>query len=85
VARFERTILPVSIEAGLDACRAGGEHIVLVLGHPGYYTRFGFSTKLTARLRSAYSGPAFHALELIPGALELVEGAVGYPAAFDSV
>ncbi len=30
------------IEAGLRACRAAGARLVVVLGHPDYYPRFGF-------------------------------------------
>ncbi|MCW8139428.1 MAG: N-acetyltransferase, partial [Planctomycetota bacterium] len=30
------------VRAGLDACRALGHEVVFVLGHPGYYPRFGF-------------------------------------------
>ncbi|HEY1135461.1 MAG TPA: N-acetyltransferase [Nocardioides sp.] len=32
-----------AIRAALDAARAAGEHLVLVLGHPDYYPRFGFT------------------------------------------
>lgn len=70
------------VRAGLDACRAQGETIAIVLGYPEFYPRFGFSTALTARLESKYRGPAFHALELVPAALAGVEGAVRYPSAF---
>ncbi|MFC6065704.1 GNAT family N-acetyltransferase [Streptomyces ochraceiscleroticus] len=31
-----------AVHAALDAARARGEHLVVVLGHPGYYPRFGF-------------------------------------------
>lgn len=33
------------IRHGLDLLRARGERIVIVLGHPGYYPRFGFSSQ----------------------------------------
>ena len=32
-----------AIVAGLDAARGQGESLALVLGHPGYYPRFGFT------------------------------------------
>ena len=70
------------VRAGLDACRSQGETIVIVLGHPAFYSRFGFSTALAARLESKYRGPAFQALELAPAALAGVEGAARYAAAF---
>jgi putative acetyltransferase len=68
--------------AGLEALRALGVEAVVVVGHPDYYPRFGFSPEAAARLASPYAGsPAFMALELTPGALaEALE--VGYPAAF---
>jgi putative acetyltransferase len=59
-----------------------GEQIVVVVGHPDYYPRFGFSADLARGLRSAFSGPAFMALELRPGALQGVTGDLRYPPAF---
>ena len=70
------------VRSGLEACRCSGESIVLVLGHPHYYSRFGFSADLTRTLSSPYSGEAFMALELVSGALAGVVGDVRYPAAF---
>jgi putative acetyltransferase len=71
------------VREGLCACRESGHRIVVVLGHPEYYPRFGFSAKMAVRLRSPFSGPAFMALELVPGALDGVEGEVRYPPPFD--
>lgn len=69
------------VRAGLDACRTQGFEAVVVLGHPEYYPRFGFSAETAKRLRTPYSGKAFMALELVPGALEGVDGTVRYPPA----
>ncbi len=30
------------VEEGLNACRSFGHRIVIVVGHPGYYPRYGF-------------------------------------------
>jgi putative acetyltransferase len=68
--------------AGLDACRAAGVQVVVVLGHPSYYPRFGFSAKLAGQLDSPYSGEAFMALELAPGALRGMRGKVEYAPPF---
>src|SRR5437879_1244482 len=38
------------VRRGLEACREQGHKIVVVVGHPRYYPRFGFSTQLTANL-----------------------------------
>jgi putative acetyltransferase len=70
------------VEGGLRACRGAGHKIVVVLGHPEYYPRFGFSAKLAERLKAPFSGPAFMALELVPGALDGVVGEVRYPPPF---
>lgn len=70
------------IAAALDQARAVGAEAVIVLGHPGYYPRFGFSAALAGNLASHFSGDAFMALELVPGALAGRQGSVSYPAAF---
>jgi putative acetyltransferase len=70
------------IRHGLDLLRARGERIVIVLGHPGYYSRFGFSTEKARFLESPFPTEAFMAMELSSGALEGIRGKVRYPAAF---
>jgi putative acetyltransferase len=73
------------IHAGLDEARANGWESVIVLGHPGYYPRFGFSAAQARHLQAPYSGDAFMALALRPGALDGQSGRVVYPAAFAMV
>lgn len=70
--------------AGLAACRGRGFGLVVVLGHPNYYARFGFSALLAKLLDAPYSGPAFIALELAPGIIGAERWAVRYPRAFGS-
>ncbi len=70
------------VREGLRACTEAGYRIVVVLGHPDYYPRFGFSARLTERLQAPFSGPAFMALELVPDALASVTGEVRYPPPF---
>ena len=75
------------VRAGLEACRKAGYGIVLVLGDPGYYSRFGFLPASGARIeppRPEWAG-AFQVLALIPGALDVVRGIARYPEAFDDV
>jgi putative acetyltransferase len=73
------------VREGLRACREAGHRIVIVLGHPEFYPRFGFSAKLAEPLRSVYSGPAFMAVELVPDALKGIEGEVRYPPPFEGL
>ena len=70
------------VRFGLDWLRTRGERSVLVLGHPHYYSRFGFSTGRAASLVTPFPRDAFMALELVAGALDGIRGSVRYPAAF---
>jgi len=71
------------MEAGLEACRVRGHRIVIVLGHPEFYRRFGFTAELARPLESPFGGgEAWMALELVPGALTRVEGRVEYSPPF---
>ena len=68
--------------AGIEAVRRLGAGGIVVLGHPTYYPRFGFSHALAAPLGSPFSDrDAFMGLELTPGALS-PPLRVDYPAAF---
>ena len=69
---------------GLDECRRQGHRIVVVVGHPHFYPKFGFSSKLASALASPFGGgDSWMALELVPGALDQVSGKVAYPPPFD--
>jgi putative acetyltransferase len=70
------------VRYGLHLLRERGEQIVIVVGHPNYYPRFGFSSETARSLESPFPQDAFMAMELSPGALEGVRGRVRYPAAF---
>lgn len=58
-----------AIRAALEAARARGEGAVVVLGHPGYYPRFGFTRAADAGVRVAFDVPedALMVLGLRPG------------------
>lgn len=73
------------IREGLDRCVQAGHRIVVLLGHPNYYPRFGFSAERAGNLSSAYSGEAFMALELVPGALSGVVGEFEFAPPFGAV
>jgi putative acetyltransferase len=68
------------IRRGLDVLRDAGERLVIVVGHPSYYPRFGFSA--ATGIGHPFPPEVFMALELTPGALANVAGPVRYPPAF---
>jgi putative acetyltransferase len=71
------------VEAGIKACRETAYKSVVVLGHPEFYRRFGFSPVLTQSLKSPFGdGEAWMALELVPGSLQGIAGTVVYPPPF---
>jgi putative acetyltransferase len=75
------------VRHGLTRCRDQGHGIVIVLGDPAYYSRFGFSPAAQNNIRSPFPAPdeAFMVRELFPGALSGIAGMVRYPAPFDRV
>jgi putative acetyltransferase len=79
-ARQRQGIGAALIRRGIDLLRDSGERIVIVVGHPAYYARFGFTA--TTGIEHPFPPDVFMALELTPGALENVRGAVRYPPAF---
>ncbi|MEU3659470.1 N-acetyltransferase [Streptomyces sp. NPDC032940] len=72
-----------AIRAGLDAARARGENLVLVLGHAGYYPRFGFTPASRFGIRAPFEVPdeAMMALAL-DDSRPVPAGTIRYPEAF---
>ena len=70
------------IKDGLYLCAQRHHRVVLLLGDPNFYGRFGFSADLTRSLKCRFAGEDFMALELVQGALNGVEGLVMYPPPF---
>jgi putative acetyltransferase len=72
-----------AIRAGFEAARALGENLVVVIGHPHYYRRFGFVPASALGIQASFDVPdeAVMALELDPGA-ETPHGTITYPAPF---
>ena len=75
------------VRAGLEECRRLGHEIVVVLGHPDYYPRFGFVSASTYGIRCEYDVPneVFMVLELREGALSGRSGTVKYQPEFNEV
>jgi putative acetyltransferase len=74
------------VEAGLRDCARVGCQVVVVVGHPAFYPRFGFRPARSFGLRSEYDVPdeVFMAIELTEGALTGGGGLVRYLPAFGS-
>jgi putative acetyltransferase len=72
------------IEVALRRARSLGYAYIVVLGHPQFYPRFGFTPASRFGLRYERRVPdeVFMALELVPGALQRVSGVVRYLPAF---
>jgi putative acetyltransferase len=72
------------VRDGLAACRASGHDVVVVVGHPAFYPRFGFVRARPLGLTSAPPFPdeAFMVAELTPGALRGRRGVVEYGSDF---
>ena len=75
------------VDAGLRDCVNQAYQVVVVVGHPHFYRRFGFTPATGLGLASVYSdaGDAFMALELTAGVLRGRTGVVEYPDEFASV
>jgi len=73
------------VKAGLEKCKEFGFGAVIVLGHSGYYPRFGFSPSVRYGIGCEYELPqeAFMVVELLPGYLQGAKGIVKYHAAFN--
>lgn len=74
-------------EQGLAHARQRGFKNVIVLGHPGYYPRFGFLPAERFGVLPPWGtpSPALMALPLVPDGLANVHGRVVYPPPFDGV
>jgi putative acetyltransferase len=75
------------VESGLQACRDIGCGVVVVLGHPHYYLRFGFTPATPYGIVWEHDAPkeAFMVQELQEGVLSQIRGVVRYRPEFDAV
>jgi putative acetyltransferase len=70
---------------GLKECLMIGHNVIVVLGHPGYYPRFGFTTAKLKGIGCEYdvADDHFMVAELEPGALKGRKGVVKYHPEFN--
>jgi len=75
------------VEEGLNRIRTAGHDLVVVLGHPEYYPRFGFVPAKKYGIQWEQDAPeeAFMIKELREGALKEVGGIVKYRPEFNEV
>lgn len=73
--------------AGLERCKQLGFGAAVVLGHPEYYPRFGFSPSARFGIVCEYEVPeeVFMAMELQPGYLHGARGIIKYHSAFSGL
>ncbi|MFD7444946.1 GNAT family N-acetyltransferase [Streptomyces sp. NPDC059909] len=71
------------IRAVLDAARVRGERLVLVLGHPEYYPRFGFTPASRLGIAPGFEVPDEAMMALVlDGSTAVPQGTITYPGAF---
>jgi putative acetyltransferase len=75
------------VRKGLEECLHLGQDVVVVLGHPEYYPRFGFIPAVQRGLSCEYAVPddVFMVAELREGALRGRKGVVKYGPEFSDV
>ena len=75
------------VEEGLNRIRTAGHDLVIVIGHPEYYPRFGFvpAKKYSIQWEQDVPEEAFMIKELREGALKEVRGTVKYRPEFNEV
>ncbi len=75
------------VSEGLQQAKGMGFQSVIVLGHPGYYPKFGFKLAGNWNIKAPFAVPvnAFFALELRENGLQGVSGTVRYPKEFHDV
>lgn len=72
------------VRAGIDVCRQAGYDVMVVLGHPWFYPRFGFSPARPHGIQAQWelADEVFMVNELRPGTLAQVKGMVRYRPEF---
>ena len=75
------------VQAGLEECRRAGHEIVVLVGHPEYYPRFGFlpAKRFGIRYEEEVPEKPFMLVDLRKGALAGRSGIVSYQPEFGSV
>ncbi|WP_310618697.1 GNAT family N-acetyltransferase [Flexibacterium corallicola] len=72
------------IEA-IDHLQRMDEDLILALGPPEYFPRFGFKAELAKRLQGPYAGPVFSALALTQEGKQYFPFEVSFPTPFEDL
>lgn len=82
-----RRIGSLLAEHGLKQCQAAGHPFAVVLGHPNYYPRFGFSKASRFGIKCEFdvSDEYFMAIELHEGALQNQAGIARFQPEFKDI
>lgn len=69
------------VRKGLEKSKRLGYKTVILIGHPDYYPRFGFTGAKGKGLKAPFPVPdeAFLVYELVPGSLDGINGTIEYP------
>ncbi|MFC0186822.1 GNAT family N-acetyltransferase [Fictibacillus aquaticus] len=75
------------VKEGLQKCRQLGYKHTAVLGHPEFYSKFGFTPSVTKGIAAPFPVPdeVFMVIELQENSLDSIKGKVKYPSAFGAV
>ena len=79
-----RGIGSLLVQDAFDRLRDAGAPLVVVLGDPAFYGRFGFRAEVAAGIRCPYAGPALQALPLDGRDLVGIAGDAAYHPAFSA-
>ncbi|MFX1256925.1 MAG: GNAT family N-acetyltransferase [Promethearchaeota archaeon] len=72
------------VKKGIEECKRLNHKIIIVLGHPNFYPRFGFKLAYNFGIIAPFDVPneSFLILGLTSDALDGISGTVEYPPAF---
>jgi putative acetyltransferase len=76
----------ILVETGLEVANQKKEALVVVLGHPEYYYRFGFQTSINYQIQSPFDVPEeVFMVKILSSYQEKYQGKIVYPPAFNEV
>ncbi|MEH2075492.1 MAG: N-acetyltransferase [Nostoc sp.] len=74
------------VQAGLEIADTRKEAVVIVLGHPQFYNRFGFQASVSYKIESPFPVPEdVFMVKSLQSYEKIYQGKVVYPTAFEGV